>query len=242
MKNSRKRKNFIWLIILLLFWGLSNLALAEELLFQPGKPLTLDQVRVIALKFHPSLVASKETVLANKALVEQALAAYYPQVNLNNSYTAFTTNFSYFPIFNPAGGAIGVPTPGPNRWSSTFTDVLNTGVTANQTIYDFGRTSNTVKINRENVKSSQEDVSITRQNVIMNVDQAYYGVLQTKRLTTVAEDTVKQTKEHLGQAQAFFRNGTTPKIDVTKAEVDLANAELAMIQARNNYLVALVFK
>jgi len=240
MKNSRKRGNFIWLIILLLFGGLSNLALAEELLFQPGKPLTLDQVRVIALKFHPSLVASKETVLANKALVEQALAAYYPQVNLNNSYTAFTTNFSYFPIFNPAGGAIGVPTPGPNRWSSTFTDVLNTGVTANQTIYDFGRTSNTVKINRENVKSSQEDVSITRQNVILNVDQAYYGVLQTKRLTTVAEDTVKQTKEHLGQAQAFFRNGTTPKIDVTKAEVDLANAELAMIQARNNYLVALV--
>lgn len=77
MKNSRKRGKFIWLIILLLFWGLSNLALAEELLFQPGRPLTLDQARAIALKFHPSLVASKETVLAYKALVEQALAAYY---------------------------------------------------------------------------------------------------------------------------------------------------------------------
>jgi len=240
MENSRKRGNFIWFIILFLFWGLSNLALAEELLFQPGQPLTLDQVRAIALKFHPSLVASKETVLANKALVEQALAAYYPQVNLNNSYTAFTTNFSSSPISNPAGGAIGVPTPGPNRWSSTFTDILNTGVTATQTIYDFGRTSNTVKINRENVKSSQEDVSITRQNVILNVDQAYYGVLQTKRLTTVAEDTVKQTKDHLGQAQAFLRHGTHPKIDVTKAEVDLANAELNLIQARNNYQVALV--
>jgi outer membrane protein TolC len=240
MKNSKKRGNFIWLIILLLSWGLANLALAEELLFQPGKPLTLDQVRAIALKLHPSLVANKETVLANKALVEQALAAYYPQVNLNNSYTAFTTNFSTSPISNPAGGAIGVPTAGPNRWSSTFTDVLNTGVTATQTIYDFGRTSNTVKINRENVKSSQEGVSITRLTVILNVDQAYYGVLQAKRLITVAEDTVKQTKEHLGQAQAFFRSGTHPKIDVTKAEVDQANAELSLIQARNNYQVAIV--
>jgi len=240
MKNSKKRGNFIWLIILLLSWGLANLALAEELLFQPGKPLTLDQVRAIALKLHPSLVANKETVLANKALVEQALAAYYPQVNLNNSYTAFTTNFSTSPISNPAGGAIGVPTAGPNRWSSTFTDVLNTGVTATQTIYDFGRTSNTVKINRENVKSSQEGVSITRLTVILNVDQAYYGVLQAKRLITVAEDTVKQTKEHLGQAQAFFRSGTHPKIDVTKAEVDQANAELSLIQVRNNYQVAIV--
>ena len=240
MKNSRKRGKFIWLTILFLLGGLPNLALAEELPFEPGKPLTLSQVRAIALKFHPALVASKETVLANKALVEQALAAYYPQVNLNNSYTAFTTNFSTSPISNPAGGAIGVPTPRPNRWSATFTDILNTNVTATQTIYDFGRTSNAVKINRENVKASQEGVSITRQNVILNVDEAYYSVLQAKRLITVAEDTVKQTREHLGQAQAFFRSGTHPKIDVTKAEVDLANAELSLIQARNNYQVAQV--
>ncbi|MGA2955241.1 MAG: TolC family protein [Thermodesulfobacteriota bacterium] len=236
------RRMAVWGLNLIVFFFCSSLALAQDqdLIPQPGKPLTLDQVRAIAIKFHPSLVATKETVLANKALVEQALAAYYPQVNLNNSYTAFTTNFSSSPISNPSGGAIGVPTAGPNRWRWTFTDVLNTGLAASQTIYDFGRTSNNVTINRENVKASQEAVSITRMTVILNVDQAYYSVLQTKRLIAVAEDTVKQTKEHLEQAQGFYQAGTHPKIDVTKAEVDMANAELALIQARNNYLVALV--
>ena len=231
----------VWGLNLIVFFFCSSLALAQDqdLIPQPGKPLTLDQVRAIAIKFHPSLVATKETVLANKALVEQALAAYYPQVNLNNSYTAFTTNFSTSPISNPSGGAIGVPTTGPTRrW--TFIDVVNTGLAATQTIYDFGRTSNNVTINRENVKASQEAVSITRMTVILNVDQAYYSVLQTKRLIAVAEDTVKQTKEHLEQAQGFYQAGTHPKIDVTNAEVALANAELALIQARNNYLVALV--
>jgi outer membrane protein TolC len=111
---------------------------------------------------------------------------------------------------------------------------------ATQTIYDFGRTSNTVKINQENVLSSQEEVSITRLNVILNVDQSYYGALQTKRLITVLEDTLKQTQEHLDQARGFFQAGTKPKIDVTKAEVDLANAQLALIQVRNNYQVAQV--
>jgi outer membrane protein TolC len=109
---------------------------------------------------------------------------------------------------------------------------------ATQTIYDFGRTSNSVKINRENVLSSQEDVAITRLNVILNVDQAYYGVLQGKHLITVAQETVKQTQEHLDQAHGFYQAGTKPKIDVTRAEVDLASAQLALIQAKNNYWVA----
>jgi outer membrane protein TolC len=185
-------------------------------------------------------VANKETVVANKTLVEQALAAYYPQLNFNNSLTALTTNFSTSPVSAPAVGAVGLPSAAPDRYRWTFVNIYSTGLVATQTIYDFGRTANSVKINRENVLSSQEDVSITRLNVILNVDQAYYSALQTKRLITVAEDTVKQTQEHLDQARGFYQAGTKPKIDVTKAEVDLANAQLALIQARNNYQVAQV--
>lgn len=230
----------VWGLNLTLLLFCASWALAEDVLPPPGKPLTLDQVRAIALKFHPSLVASKETVIANKAVVEQALASYYPQLNFNNSYTAFTTNFSTSPVSDPAGGGVSLPSTAPDRYRWTFTNIFSTGLVATQTIYDFGRTSNTVKVNRENVLSSQEDVSITRLTVILNVDQAYYNLLLTKRLISVAEDTVKQTKEHLEQAQGFYQAGTKPKIDVTKAEVDLANAQLALIQAKNNYQVAQV--
>jgi len=230
------------------FWGLNLILLlscgsrvfAEDLLPAPGKPLTLDQVRAIALKIHPSLVANKETVIATKAVVEQALAAYYPQLNFNNSYTALTTNFSTSPVSAPAGGAVALPSGGRDRYSWTFTNIFSTGLVATQTIYDFGRTANNVKINRENVASSQENVSITRLNVVLNVDQAYYGVLLNMRLIKVAEDAVKQTQEHLEQARGFYQAGTQPKIYVTNAEVASANAQLALIQARNNFQVAQV--
>jgi len=230
----------VWGLTLILLLFCASWGLAEELLPPPGKPLTLDQVRAIALKFHPSLVANKETVIANKTLVEQALAAYYPQVNFNNSYTALTTNFSTTTASSPTAGAVALPTAGASRYRWTFTDIFSTGLVATQTIYDFGRTANAVKINREIVASSQENVSITRLTVILNVDQAYYSVLQTKRLITVAEDTVKQTQEHLDQAKGFYQAGTQPKIYVTNAEVALANAQLALIQTRNNYQVAQV--
>ena len=240
MKKMTTRGMAVWGVNLLLLLFCASWAFAEDLLPAPGKPLTLDQARAIALKFHPSLVANKETVIANKAVVEQALAAYYPQVNFNNSYTALTTNFSTSPVSSPIGGAVGLPTTGASRYRWTFTDIFSTGLVATQTIYDFGRTANAVKINRENVASSQENVSITRLTVILNVDQAYYSVLQAKRLITVAEDAVRQTQEHLNQAQGFYQAGTQPKIYVTNAEVAFANAQLALIQTRNNDQVAQV--
>ena len=235
-------KNELNLLMSALFLWISLLgsASAQDVLPPPGKPITLDQAVAIALRFHPSLAANQATVEAQRFLVEQALSAYYPQVNYNTSYTAFTSNFSSSPISNPGGGAIGAPTAGPNRYRWTYTDVFSTGPTASQTIWDFGRTPNNVRINRENVKASQENLITTKQTVILNVKTAFYGVLQTQYLIDVAQDSVNQTQLHLDQAQGFYQAGTQPKIYVTNAEVALANAQLALIQSKNNFSVARV--
>jgi outer membrane protein TolC len=44
---------------------------------------------------------------------------------------------------------------------------------------------------------------------------------------------MQQFQQHLDQANAFFRIGTKPKFDVTKAEVDLGNARLNVLKAEN---------
>jgi outer membrane protein len=216
------------LIFLLLFC--SGVASSQEVsLPQPGKPLSLNDCVALALRFNPALRSNQALIEAQKARVEQALAAYYPQINFNTSYNWNT--FNYVSL----GGAVRSYT-----YNWTFLDVFSMGPNLNQLIYDFGRTSNTVKINRENVKANEQDLVTTKQTVILNVQQAYFGVLQTQRLVEVAKDVVSQTKQHLDQAQGFYQAGTRPKIDVTKAEVDMANAQLALIQANNNYDVARV--
>jgi outer membrane protein len=216
--------------LIFLFLLCSGVASAQEVsLPQPGKPLSLNDCVALALRFNPALRSNLASVDAQKARVEQALAAYYPQINLNTSYNWNT--FNYVSL----GGAVRTYT-----YNWTFLDVFAVGPTLNQTIYDFGRTSNSVKINRENVKASEQDLVTTRQTVILNVQQAYFGVLQGQKLVEVAKEIVTQTQQHLDQAQGFYQAGTRPKIDVTKAEVDLANAQLALIQANNNFAVAQV--
>jgi outer membrane protein TolC len=230
MKRLGRRKIGALGLNLILLLLLSGFAFAQDVLPPPGSPLTLDQCVAIALKYHPSLAANQATVEAQRARVEQALSAYYPQINFNTGYNASTSNFSA-----TSGTLLG----GPTRTYS-FLDIFSLGPAATMTIYDFGRTRNSVQINRENVNVSLEDLETTRQNVILNVKTAYYNVLQTQYLIDVAQDVVNQTQQHLDQAQGFFQAGTRPKIDVTKAEVDVANAELALIQAKNNFAVARV--
>lgn len=225
----------VWGVNLFLLLYLSGLACGQDVLPPPGSPLTLDQCIAIALKYHPSLASNQATIEAQRARVEQALAAYYPQVNFNSGYNSSTSNFSTVGGTPIPGGVAG----GPTR-NYTFIDIFSLGPAATMTLYDFGRTRNNVRINRENVNISLEDLETNRQNVILNVKNAFYNVLQTQYLIDVAEDVVKQTRQHLNQAQGFFQAGTRPKIDVTKAEVDVANAQLALIQSNNNFAVARV--
>jgi len=51
---------------------------------------------------------------------------------------------------------------------------------------------------------------------------------------------MNQFQQHLDQANAFFRVGTKPKFDVTKAEVDLGNARLSVLKAENAVRAAMI--
>jgi outer membrane protein len=231
-----KKRGLVWgflsslVILFLLDCGAASSQ--EVSLPQPGKPLSLNDCVALALRFNPALRSNQALIEAQKARVEQALAAYYPQINFTANYNTATSNFGTI-----AGTTVGVSR---NQYNWTFTDLFSMGPTMTQLIYDFGRTSSSVKINRENAKASEQDLVTTRQTVILNVQQAYFAVLQGQRLIEVAKDVVTQTKQHLDQAQGFYQAGTRPKIDVTKAEVDVANAQLALIQANNNFAVAQV--
>jgi len=56
----------------------------------------------------------------------------------------------------------------------------------------------------------------------------------------VAKENVRQNRELLKQAKGFYKVGLRAKIDVTKAEANLANAEAELIRAKNLAEVAQV--
>jgi outer membrane protein TolC len=185
---------------------------------------------------NPSIVAAKGTVGVSESLVGQAKSNYYPQINWTGGYSRILS-VSGRSFTGSQGGTIGT---GDVVASSSAFDQWTTSFTLTQNIYDFGRTSTQVQIQKLNYDSSKSSLENIEEQVIQSVKQAYYAVVQAKYNRLVIEDTVKQTQQHLEQAKGFYEVGTKPKFDVIKAEVDVSTAKLNLIKAGNDYSIAVV--
>ena len=78
----------------------------------------------------------------------------------------------------------------------------------------------------------------TLQAVKLQATTYYYRVLQTKNYIEVGEENVRTLQEHLNNVNAQFRAGTVAKADVLSSEVNLANAQQALVTYSNNYDIA----
>ena len=184
-----------------------------------GEILTLGRCTEIALGKNPTILAAANAVDVNRSRVGEARAGYYPQVTATAGYgrtkplsTDTSTSSAY------------------NQYSGTLT--------ANQTIFDFGKTFSSVNVSKYNLDSSRSDLNATQNDIVLSVKQAYYTVLQAKRNRDVATDVIKQFQLHLDQANGFYEVGTRAKIDVIKAQVDLSNAKLSLINTDNALKIA----
>lgn len=114
------------------------------------------------------------------------------------------------------------------------------GFFLDQLIYDFGRTSNTVKSTKQLLKARKFDRETAEDDIILSTIIGYYTVLSEKHIALAMEKKVIESEKRLEQSEGFYKSGRVPQIDVTKAEVNLGNAKLEQIQARNNLEVAKV--
>ena len=187
--------------------------------------LTLDQAVTIGLEHHPLLHAAEAGVRVAEAGLKQARSNFFPAL----SFSATASHTEGVFVFNPSV---------PSRYQiySNYTG----GFAASQIIYDFGKTTGRVSASSDLVDASTFDEQATRGNVIVNVQIAYIGYLAARQVVQVNQVAVDQAAKHLVQAKAFYTVGRRPQFDVTKAEVDLANANVNLIRAKNAVLVAKV--
>jgi outer membrane protein TolC len=101
-------------------------------------------------------------------------------------------------------------------------------------LFDFGQNLSLIHAAQRSAESTAADAATQHDAVVLNVAQAYFGLLASYRLRDVADETVADNQKHLDLAQGRFEVGLAPKFDVTQAQVQLASAELNQVTARNN--------
>jgi len=217
------------LILLMIAGGLEPLGALEG----DGR-LTLTGAIDLALKQHPAIREYKEKATAARDQIGISRAALLPQVG-------FSWSYYYGTSFGRGPGLLSATTP--SGVTTAFTTPVNFFIyrfTVNQLLFDFGKTPGQVAVSRAAYNQAEEDLSGTRQKVVLEARTSYYGYLAALRAQKVEEENVRQNRELLKQAQGFYQVGLRAKIDVTKAEANLFDAEANLLKAKNQVDVARV--
>jgi outer membrane protein TolC len=88
--------------------------------------------------------------------------------------------------------------------------------------------------------ASESDFRSIRQDLILNVYVAYFNYLQVKRLRDVNIDLLRQAEDHLKEAQAFYNVGRTAQFDVLRAQTDVENAKVNLLNSENNIKISML--
>ena len=185
--------------------------------------LTLARATEIALRYHPSIRAAEAALRSASAGLTGAKSTYYPQISATASATRTDGAFVFNPDFPPR--------------NQTYNNYLS-GLAVNQMLFDFGRTINRVSANSDLTRAAEQDYYVARETSVQNVQVLYYGLVQAADIVHVNEEAVARAEQHLKQAQAFYSVGRKAQFDVTKSDVDLANARVGLLTARNQESLA----
>jgi outer membrane protein len=181
--------------------------------------LTLQDAEKIAIQNHPQVQAATYLAAAAKAQVTEARSDYYPHAYGSATGVKAETDSRI------AAGALNNPII-----YSRFAE----GVTVQQLVTDFGRTHELVKSSNLHAKAQEENVTTSRADVLLQVDAAYYNCLKAKAVLQVADETVKDRRLVSDQVTELQKNKLKSGLDVSFANVNLAQAQLLLVQAQND--------
>jgi outer membrane protein TolC len=91
---------------------------------------------------------------------------------------------------------------------------------------------------KDSVLSATYNVADVRQDVVLNVTTDWYQILRSKELVRVAESGADRAQTTLEATRAFVEAGSVPRKDVLQAQADYDNAQVLVLQARNNVRLA----
>jgi outer membrane protein len=191
---------------------------------QPGRTLTLTQAEALALRNNPQITIGKLRALAANQYVREARSALLPTAYL--SVTAVDAN----PGSRIAAGGLNNPILFPRAAA---------GATVGQLITDFGRSTNLLSSSEYQAKAEDQNAAATTAQVILAVDQAFYNVLETKALVTVAQQTVDARQLLVDKVKALTDAKLKSDLDLSFSRVDLARGNLLLLEAKNNYQTSL---
>jgi outer membrane protein len=181
--------------------------------------LSVKDAEAVALKNNPAISVARLNALASQQVTREVRSALWPQAYASLTAVDARNNSRI------TAGALNNPI--------IYTRAAGGG-TVSQLITDFGHTTNLVASARLQARADEQNAAATKEDVLVATDQAFYGALQTQAVLRVAEQTVASRQLLADQVSALTKSKLKSDLDLSFANVNLAQAKLLYLDALNN--------
>jgi outer membrane protein TolC len=199
----------------------SGITLADSLNLSDGlvakePDITREQALSEAVDSLPQLVSLRARLEAAKLQLTSAKAALLPNLNA------------------AAGVGYGSRSIDASEWQQDW----NVGVNLSVPIYQGGFLVAAVDAAKASVDQAKAILDVNVQAVQSAVDQAYYGKTEAAERIAATQKLIESSQQSLELAQERFATGAAASLEVTDAELVLANAKSSHAQALYDYRAA----
>jgi TolC family type I secretion outer membrane protein len=118
------------------------------------------------------------------------------------------------------------------------TSFWNVELMATQTLYAGGGVASAIKSARLTRDAAAFDLQTAIDTALLDVRTKFFNVILAREKIRVDEESVKLYEHQLEDTKNQFQSGTVSNFEVLRAKVFLANAQPALITARNDYRIA----
>lgn len=214
----------IKIIITLSFICLTILPAAaiENTQIKKDSMLTLADCVNIAINNSPNIKKYEYNLEVAKSNVGIAKSAYFPTLGGGvGIYQDYNSNKHY------------------DGDGSSNRDLPSAQVYLNQLIWNFGKTSALINMQKFYELAAEYEFMDSICNTIYDVKTKYYNALKAQAIRDIQYNNLLICEKNYWRAKKFYESGKKPKIDFVNAEVFLTEAKMQLTDAQTNYDIAM---
>jgi outer membrane protein TolC len=203
----------------------------EEVQLQGNQPITLAQALELARRNNRDLQVSLLELERNRAALREAQAALLPTLGLSTDLTRGQSSSSQ--LQDELNGRNGLLS-NQDRPSTSFSGQAQ----LSYNLYTSGRVQATIRAAEEQVRYYELAVETQSETIRLNVATDYYNLQQADEQVRISQSAVVNSEASLRDAEALERAGVGTRFDVLRSQVNLANAQQNLTNARSQQLIA----
>lgn len=211
------------------------LAFTTSLAAQEKKILSLDEAITLGIKNSKELKGSEAKIEEATAALKEAVQRRLPDAGVSGSYLWLNhPNLVLKTKSNGNGGGTnGEESPKPNQ---AMYGIANLSMP----IFSGFRIKYGIESAKYLETATRLDAENDKEAIIFNTIDAYNNLYKSEAAVDLVSENLQSARERAAQFSNLEKNGLLPRNELLKAQLQVSNTELALLDAQNNWKLATI--